>query len=410
MERKIYKRIIFNEIKKYLFTDDIVVLHGARQVGKTYLLYQIEQYLKEKNKITCYIDLEDSRFVKILDLGVEEFINHLQEQGFSFDNKTKSFKKKIFVFIDEIQYLNNPSMFLKLIADHHKNIKLIISGSSSFEIKNKFKNSLVGRTVNFEILNLSFEEFLVFKNYYFEKNKIFTEKKVNELKILFKEYILYGGYPKIVLTPQKELKEKYLQQIIDTYIKKDIRDLAEIKDIDKFNKLLETLACQSGNLLDITELSNTCNIAKQTIEKYLFILENTYIIKLIRPYNKNIRSELFKTPKIFFYDSGLMQILWLKELQKEIIGNVFGTTIFAELAKKYKKDNIFYWRTKDKKEIDFILKNKNKILPIEVKLNFEQFNPKNINYFREKYKINSYYLISLSGARKNKFYIYPWMI
>ena len=410
MERKIYKRIIFNEIKKYLFTDDIVVLHGARQVGKTYFLYQIEQYLKEKNKITHYIDLEDSRFVKILDLGVEEFINHLQEQGFSFDNKTKSFKKKIFVFIDEIQYLNNPSMFLKLIADHHKNIKLIISGSSSFEIKNKFKNSLVGRTVNFEILNLSFEEFLVFKNYYFEKNKIFTEKKVNELKILFKEYILYGGYPKIVLTPQKELKEKYLQQIIDTYIKKDIRDLAEIKDIDKFNKLLETLACQSGNLLDITELSNTCNIAKQTIEKYLFILENTYIIKLIRPYNKNIRSELFKTPKIFFYDSGLMQILWLKELQKEIIGNVFGTTIFAELAKKYKKDNIFYWRTKDKKEIDFILKNKNKILPIEVKLNFEQFNPKNINYFREKYKINSYYLISLSGARKNKFYIYPWMI
>jgi predicted AAA+ superfamily ATPase len=410
MKRKIYKRIIFDEIKKYLFIDDIIVLHGARQVGKTCILYQIEQYLKEKNKSTYYIDLEDSRFVKILDSGVEEFINHLQEQGFAFNDKIKSFKKKIFVFIDEIQYLNNPSMFLKLIADHHKNIKLIISGSSSFEIKNKFKDSLVGRTVNFEILNLSFEEFLTFKNYYFEKNKIFTEKKVNELKNLFKKYVLYGGYPKIVLTPQKELKEKYLQQIIDTYIRKDIRDLAEIKDIDKFNKLLETLACQSGNLLDITELSNICNIAKQTIEKYLFILENTYIIKLIRPYNKNIRSELFKTPKIFFYDSGLMQVLWLKGLQKEIIGNVFETAIFAELVKKYKKDGIFYWRTKDKKEIDFILKNKNKILPIEVKLNFEQFNLKNIIFFNEKYKINNYYLISLNGARKNKFYIYPWMI
>ncbi|MFH1838279.1 MAG: ATP-binding protein [Candidatus Kuenenbacteria bacterium] len=402
---KIYKRIIFNEIKKYFFTDNIIVLHGARQVGKTYILYQIEQNLKEKNKSTYYIDLEDSRFVKILDSGVEEFINHLQEQGFVFNNK-----KKIFVFIDEIQYLNNPSMFLKLIADHHKNIKLIISGSSSFEIKSKFKDSLVGRTVNFEILNLSFEEFLMFKNYYFDKNKIFTEKKVEELKIFFKEYVLYGGYPKIVLTPQKELKEKYLQQIIDTYIRKDIRDLAEIKDIDKFNKLLETLACQSGNLVDITELSNACNIAKQTIEKYLFILENTYIIKLIRPYSKNIRSELFKTSKIFFYDSGLMQMLWLKELQKEIIGNVFETAIFAELTKKYKKDNIFFWRTKDKKEIDFILKNKNKILPIEVKLNFEQFNPKNINYFNEKYKINNYRLVSLIGRQKNKFYIHPWMI
>lgn len=268
----------------------------------------------------------------------------------------------------------------------------------------------MGRTVDFEIFNLSFKEFLLFKDYYFDRKKIFTEKKINELKQLFTEYVLYGGYPKIVLTNEIYKKEKYLQQIIDTYIKKDIRDLAEIKDISKFNKLLEALSFQSGNLLNVTELSNTCNIAKQTVEKYLFILENTYILKLVRPYSKNIRSELFKIAKIYFYDTGLMQMLWLKGLQKEIIGNVFETAVFSELVKNYGKDKIFYWRTTDKKEIDFILRVKNRILPIEVKLNFEQVNLTAIRYFNKYYKLKDYKIIGLKGRRENKFHIYPWSL
>lgn len=404
----IYKRDISDEIIKYIFTDDIIVLHGARQVGKTHILYWLKDYLMEKKEAVYYLDLEDSRFVNILNLGTREFIKHLQEEGFEINSKTSSRKNKVFVFIDEIQYLDDPSTFLKLMADHHKNIKLIISGSSSFEIKNKFKDSLVGRTVNFEVFNLSFKEFLFFNNYYFDEKKSWTEKKENELKLFYKEYVLYGGYPKIVLTSQIEKKEKYLQQIIDTYVKKDIRDLADIKDISKFNKLLEALASQSGNLLNVSELSNTCRIAKQTVERYLFILENTYIIKLVRPYSRNIRSELFKTPKIYFYDNGLMQMLWLKELQKEIIGSVFENGVFIELVKKYGKDSLFYWRTKDKKEIDFILKVKNEILPIEVKLNFAKFNPAAINYFNKKYKLNKYLVVGLDNKSRSNFCVYPW--
>lgn len=401
----IYKRDIVDEINNYLKTDDIIVLHGAWQVGKTSILYLLREQLKAKGEVTYYIDLEDSRFVKILDSGSGEFIKLLEEEGL----KT-SYRKKIFVFIDEIQYLSNPSSFLKLTADHHKNLKLIISGSSSFAIKDKFKDSLVGRTVNFEIFNLSFKEFLTFKQYPFEEKKSYTQKKIEELKRLFKEYVLYGGYPKIVLTPEVDKKEKYLQQIIDTYVRKDIRDLASIKDIDKFNKLLETLASHSGNLLNVAELSNTTRIAKQTIERYLFIMENTYIIKLLRPFSKNIRSELFKLPKIYFYDTGLMQMLWLKGLQKELIGNVFETGIFVELIKKYGKDSVFYWRTTDKKEIDFILKIRNAILPVEVKLKFEQFNPSAINYFKGRYGIRNYNVVSLYGNPKDKFYVYPWQI
>ena len=227
------------------------------------------------------------------------------------------------------------------MADHHKHIKLIVSGSSSFAIKTKFRDTLVGRTVIFEIFTLSFREFLFFNQVHFEEGRVYTEKKADELREKFREYILFGGYPKIVLTPEVNKKEKYLQQIIDTYVKKDIRDLANVKDIDKFNKLLEALASQSGQLLNMRELSNTTRIAVQTIERYLFILENTYVLRVVRPFNRNIRSELFKQPKIYFYDSGMMQMLWLKGLQREILGQVFETSMFGELVKKYGRENFF---------------------------------------------------------------------
>lgn len=402
MDKKIYKRKVIGQILKYLKTEDIIVLHGARQVGKTSILYWLKEYLEKNDELTYFIDLEDSRMTKILDLGVDEFIVHLKEEG--------HWQDKIYVFIDEIQYLDNPSEFLKLVADHHKNVKLIISGSSSFEIKNKFKDSLAGRTVNFEIFPLSFEEFLLFKNHYFDKSKKNTTKKTNELKSLFESYILYGGYPKIVLTEEIDLKEKYLQQIIDTYVRKDIRDLAEIKEIDKFNELIEALAAQSGQLLNIAELSNTCNLSKETVEKYVFILEDTYIVKLVRPFHKNIRSELFKTPKIFFYDSGLMQMLWLKNLPKEIIGSVFETGIYGELIKKYGRENVLFWRTKDKKEIDFIIKDRNKIIPIEVKLNFGSFRVGHMRYFIEQYRNKKYLIIGLRGDKDQKQSHYPWEI
>lgn len=406
MNKQLYKREIIDTVIRFIDTDNIVVLHGARQVGKTHILYWLKEYLDKRGDKTYYIDLEDSRFVRMLNNGVGEFITHLKEEGYWFENG----KNRSYIFIDEIQYLDNPSEFLKLVVDHYKNIKLIISGSSSFEIKSKFKDSLVGRSVNFEVFPLSFIEFLFFKNYIFDKNSDITDKKNDELKSLYKEFVLYGGYPKIVLASELDLKEKYLQQIIDTYIKKDIKDLAEIKEIGKFNKLIEVLASQSGQLVNISELSGTCNLSKQTVEKYLFILENTYILKLVRPYHQNIRSELFKMPKIFFYDSGLAQMIWLKGLQKEIIGSVFETSIFSELVKKYGRENIYFWRTKDKKEIDFVVRDKNKIIPIEVKINFNKADLSTIRYFIDNYKINEYQIVGIDGDNIKNNYIYPWKL
>jgi len=216
-----------------------------------------------------------------------------------------------------------------------------------------------------------------------------------------------------VLSTELDRKEKYLQQIIDTFVRKDIRDLAEIKDVFRFNRLLEVLASQSGNLLNIAELSNTCDLARQTIERYLFLLEQTYIIRLVRPFSHNLRAEITKTPKIFFYDTGLLQMLWLKRLQTELLGPVFETSLFTELVKQFQVDDVTYWRTTDKKEIDFVLKRPEGPLPIEVKTHFPRFVPPVFKSFWQTEVLNANtpcFVASLYGEPADKRMIYPWQL
>lgn len=402
IQEKIYKRKIIDEILKYLYEKEVLILYGARQVGKTFILYWLRNFLFEKQEQTYYLDLEERKYLEILNQGPENLKKLLLEQGFDLE-------KRIFVLIDEIQYLKNPTNFLKLVNDHYRNFKLIVSGSSTFEIRKKIGKALVGRALIFEIFGLSFEEFLIFKKYVKGIKPVLTGVKEEELKKLFAEFILFGSYPKISLIPEKEKKEKYLWQIIDTYLKKDIRDLAEVKEIEKFNKLLEVLASQTGKLLNIKELSNTCRLAKQTVQHYLFVLENTYVIRLVRPFFKNLRSELFKTPKVYFYDSGLAHLLWLKVISPEILGEIFETAVFSEIVKRFGKESVNFWRTKDKKEIDFILKIQNKTIPIEAKVNFASFSKRPIDYFLKNYNLTQYYCTGLRGKRgKEKAFIFPW--
>ncbi|GAP17540.1 ATP-binding protein [Levilinea saccharolytica] len=407
----LFQRDALTEMTPFLFTEDVIVIHGARQVGKTSILMVLQEQLRSQGQSVAYLDLEDSRLTSVLNRGVDEFLMLLREDGYDTQSLAQS-GNKLFVMIDEIQYLENPSSFLKLVADHHRSIKLIVSGSSSFEMKSKFKDSLVGRTVNFEIFPLSFAEFLEFKGIAFAPAPHYTEKKIAELQAAYLEFALYGGYPKIVLASDLAVKEKYLQQIIDTYIRKDIRDLADIKDVNKFNQLIEILASQSGSLLNMAELANTCNLARQTVERYLLILEQTYIIRLVRPFSRNLRTELTKTPKIFFYDTGLMQMLWLKRLQKEVLGSVFETSVFGELVKRFGRDAVYYWRTTDKKEIDFILRTPEKLCPIETKLHFPRGIPAALENFGENYSglASAGRVIALQGTPNHPQMVYPWQV
>ncbi len=420
MAAMIFRRAVVDEIERYLHTDDVIVLHGARQVGKTSILMYLQDQLAAQGQRTFYLDLEDSRLVAVLDRGVEEFLRYLQEEGADLA-ATATSGSKLFVLIDEVQYLANPSSFLKLIADHHRYLKLIVSGSSSFEMKSKFRDSLVGRTVSFEIYPLAFQELLTFRGVPFAPSPTYTEKKSAELQALYVEYALYGGYPKIVLTPEADMKERYLQQIIDTYVRKDIRDLAEIRDITKFNRLLETLASQSGNPLNIAELSNTCALARPSVERYLFLLEQTYIIRLVRPFSRNLRAEISKMPKVYLCDTGLMQMLWLKRLQREVVGPVFETSIYAELLKRYGSQQVGYWRTADRREIDFVVRQPASTLLIEAKLTFPRGLPATLRPDSEAAgEAADYRLVGLYGrpaedqtpipGAERSGMIYPWQL
>ena len=399
MVSKIFKREVIHQILPYLNEKQAIILFGARQVWKTSIMhYLMDKYLSKYQKY--YIDLEDSRFIEILDGWIENFIQHLKEKWFDVNNQ-------IFVFIDEIQYLSNPSSFIKLVVDHYENIKLIVSGSSAFAMKKKFQDSLVGRTIEFTIYNLSFKEFIEFKNYKIDLKNVKTQKSIDELITLYKEYVFFWWYPSIVLTDGKEKKERFLQQIIDTYIRKDVKDLGKIQDIDKFNRFVILLASMSWNLLNVDELCSTSRLARKTVEEYLNILEQTFIIHRVNPFHKNIRNELWKMSKIFFYDTWLMQMLWLKSIPWEILWSVFETSIFSQIVKKILIIPN-YRRTQDKKEIDFIVNTKNSLLPIEVKLNFQKFNGNAIQYFCENYNIKDYKVIGLYWEKNKKSFIYPW--
>jgi hypothetical protein len=407
-EQELINRKVISEIIKFLDDDEIIVLHGARQAGKTSIInYLITKILSDKiNKNNLvYFDLEDFDLANLCDQGMEKVVAHLK--GINCD-----FEKKIYLFIDEIQYLKNPSSFLKLFYDHYKGkIKLIVTGSSSFEIKSKFKDSLVGRTAEFEIFTLDFEEFLWFKKENINLKENLSEVLEKRLKNLYQEFASIGGYPAIVKESSLEKKEFKLKQIINTYLKKDIRDLAEIRNINKFNELLRILAGQSGKLLNILELSNTLDLAKQTVDDYLFILENTYIIKRVYPFHRNIRSELTKMPKIFIEDLGIANILFNKAFPKIVNGDLFESSVYANLRRNFNAENIYFWRTNKGQEVDFILSDK-KIYPLEVKLSYFDKKMKSLIYFSEKYNLQKSFCVTLNkqsdAQHKNITQLYPW--
>lgn len=414
LQQEIIKRKIIEKIDRFIYDDEILVILGSRQVGKTSLLfYLIKNYIEkvvQKNNI-FYFDLEDFVLLELCNSSVEDVVEYIKTKG-------ANLQQKVFLLIDEVQYLSDPTSFLKLLYDKYKGkIKLIVSGSSSLLLKKKLKVSLVGRAVEFELHPLSFEEFLWFKNLNYDLyKKDYPEAVHSELRKHFLEYIYYGGYPAIVLEEDVQKKEIKLKQIISTYVKKDIRDIGNIKDIEKFNSLLQILSSQTGNLLNILELSNTLGISSKTIKDYLILLEGTYIVKRITPFYKNIRSELTKMPKIFFEDTGVANLVSNKTFLTNVEDKLLETAVFCEIRKNYSSELIHYWRTQTKQEIDFVVEipKKRKLIAIEVKQNFLNKYTHTLERFSETYKDTELYFCCLYKKEESKNkkinVIYPWQI
>ncbi len=363
----IYRRLILDDIRKWILKDEIIILTGPRQSGKTTILKILYNELKNKHK--CF-------FLSLEDLNIVSIINEHPENIFKIIPKSKS---SVFVFIDEIQYLNNPSNFLKYIYDLYDNIKLIVSGSSAFYIDKKFNDSLAGRKKIFNILPLNFSDFLIFKEKeeLLERGKkilslennpsefLYYEKQA--LNELFNEYMIFGSYPKVVIEKDPEIKKELLRELVNSYIKKDVLE-SELSSAEKFFNLLKILSYRTGNLLNKNELSALIGLSTPSISNYLYIMEKSFHIKLVPPFFKNIKKEITKMHKIYFYDMGLRNSLlnnFSPLLNREDRGQLFENFAFKIIVDNYGIDEIRYWRKQSGTEIDFIIPYEKKAIEVK---------------------------------------------
>ena len=380
------------KIKKHLLSDEILLIIGARQVGKTTLLHQIEEIIKTEGQICYFLNLEDPEYLSLLNKSPKNLF-----KIFSFDLKQRNF-----FLIDEIQYLENPTNFLKYFYDQHKDkIKIIATGSSAFYLDKKFKDSLVGRKRIFYLFTLSFREFLRFKNEESLSQKNFNNFSLSEKeKILFyyQEYLIYGGYPKVALAPLTE-KEDVLKDIAYSYIKKDIFE-ANIRQEDIFYKLFRILASQVGNLVNTSELASTLRVSRTAIEDYLYLMQKSFHIRLVAPFYRNIRKEITKMPKVYFLDLGLRNFL-LRNLrqfeEREDKGQILENALFKELLKSYDFEEIKFWRTTQKQEVDFVIKEEQ---AYEVKIDPESFRKTKYKSFLESYPEIKFSIVCFDSAKK----------
>lgn len=365
------------EIKKYLDSDEILLLIGTRQVGKTTILHQVQDILKEQKQSCYFLNLEDPDYLAILRESPKGLF-----KIFPLD-----LQRKNFVFIDEVQYLEDPSNFLKYFYDQYRGqIKLIVSGSSAFYLDRKFKDSLAGRKKLFYVFTLSFKEFLRFKNEDQLAQRELIHLAVSEReKVVFyyQEYLIYGGYPRVVLSPLAE-KEEVLRELAYSYIKKDIYE-ANIRHDEIFYQLFKILAGQVGNLVNTTELSNTLGVSKTAIDHYLYVMQKSFHLRLVKPFFRNLRKELTKMPKVYFLDLGLRNF-FIKNFDAFALridkGNLLENAVYRELINKNDFEEIKFWRTIQKNEIDFLI---NEERALEVKVNPREFKESKYQVFLKSY-------------------------
>ncbi len=385
---EIYKRKLFSSLIDQLNDREFTIISGARQTGKTTLLDQIFEYLKQNTEEVYQLTLEDTSILSKL--------NQHPENIFDFIIRVQG--KRVFVLIDEIQYLDNPSNFLKLLFDKYSGeIKIIATGSSAFYIDRKFKDSLAGRKRLFDLYTLDLEEFLYFRTgsndlvielERIRTNEMYISTRRNELNNYFVEYLTYGGYPAVVLANGRDKKNDVLKELSGSFLKRDISE-SNIQDQNKFYQLLIVLAQQTGSLVNTNELSRLLSLSVTAVENYLYVLQKCFYISLMRPFYKNIRKELTKMPMVYFHDLGFRNILlnqFLPPDQRLDKGMLIENYAYTRLRNLYGNDQLRFWRTADGNEIDFIhVRSPEKGEAIEIKFNEKGYNPAKYRKFLEAY-------------------------
>ncbi|MFT4312699.1 MAG: ATP-binding protein [Candidatus Woesearchaeota archaeon] len=371
------QREIYPKLQKLYQKPDILALVGSRRVGKTtlmHLLFEAETRQKE------FLSFDDQEVLSLFQTNIKEFAN-LYVQPNSV------------LFIDEFQYAKEGGKQLKYLYDTY-DIKVVISGSSSPELTIQSLSYLVGRVFIVTIYPLTFKEFLKYKEKkYLPILKNPTKQTIPLIQSYFEEYLQFGGYPQVVLEKTTSEKIQRLKQIVNTYLLKEIRDILQYKDSVLFERFLKVLALQEGGVLNKSKLSSLLDIHIHKVTEILHVLEQTFIITQLQPYQNTKIKELIKSAKLYFQDSGFRNVLLnnFNTIHQRIDKGVIYEQFILQTLKQSEKSMKFY-NYKNSSEVDFLLDD----LPIEVKSHIsaakiergfysylDKFNPRSAIVFNE---------------------------
>jgi len=337
-------RQLESKIKTKLNTRKAIILLGARQVGKTTLLKNL---FHDKNDV-LWLNAD------------EEDVRNLFDQASSTRLKAIFGNAKLIV-VDEAQRIPNVGLRFKLITDEIPEVQLIASGSSAFELANNLNEPLTGRKWEFQMYPISFSEMV-------KHHGLLAENR------MIPHRLLYGYYPEIVNNPGNEIA--VLKQLTDSFLYKDILMLEQIKKSETIITLLKALAYQIGNQVSSNELAQICKIDSKTIDKYISLLEKSFIIFRLNSFSRNIRNELRKSKKIYFYDLGIRNALINNFSQienRQDLGALWENFLIAERLKQNqyheKWRNTYFWRNTEQNEIDYIEEYNDELYAYEFKWN-----------------------------------------
>jgi len=375
-ERRVFKKLI-GEIE----TKEITVITGMRRVGKTTAMRYLYDRVESKNKV--FLDLENPINRKVFEEeNYDSVWNNLKEFGISDSQKT-------YIFLDEAQNLPELSRVAKYLYDHF-DVKIFLTGSSSYYLRNLFPESLAGRKIVFELYPLNFSEFLVFKNVRRTEVSTLKEKAAKKNKIshatlypYYQEYIEFGGFPSVVLEENSERKRLLLSEIFTSYFEKDAKNLADFKDMSKLRDLILLLAPRVASRIEIQKLASELSISRQTVYNYLSFLEQTYFISLLPRYSASIDRQAAGSNKLYFCDSGIVNVLG-----KVSQGQLFEQSVFQNLRGFY---NLSYFSKDGASEIDFILDGN---IALEVKLSFSQRDMRSLKQRGGGLNVSESYIVS----------------
>ena len=382
-------RKLEDAILKQVDSKEIIAVIGPRQCGKTTLLEHIYNKMKEQS---VFFSFEDKKLLDLFVHDIDGFINLY-------------IKPYRHIFIDEFQYAKRGGKHLKYIFDSEWR-KIFISGSSSIDLAVQTVKYLVGRVFVFSLFPLDFEEFLSFSDpkicSLYKKNKIDLKKggaegkniltagATKRLSSLYEEYVVYGGYPRVITSSDIETKKMVLKNIYNTYFLREVKDILGLVDDYKLAQMIKALSLQVGNLIEYNEISKVSELSYQTVKGYLNFLQKTFICDFPKPFFKNKRTEIVKNPKVYFFDAGLRNYVIddFRAIGKRPDG---GALLENGLTMQLQKEEIpfHFWRTKNQSEIDFVLDlPDSRKVAIEVKKKADQsdLSSRSFKEFEGKYK------------------------